>query len=110
MSSGRRVRDERLDARQPFGAQQRDVTVAAVLAQQRLRVPQHEVRFVGPRQRGMAGEQRAAGTAVVARGERGVARDARELGQLGRSDRLTERAPQRGVGTFAAARRAPARA
>lgn len=33
------------------------MAVAAVLAQQRLGVPHHQVRLVGPRERGMGGEQ-----------------------------------------------------
>ena len=99
--AGRRVRDERFDPRQTVGPQQRDVTVAAVLAQQRLGVPQHEVGFVGPRQRGMTGEQRAT-RELVARGERGGASQTRELDQLRRSDGLTERAAQRGVRTLVA--------
>ena len=40
-----------LDARQPVHHQQRDVSVAPVLTQDRLRVPQHQVRFVAARER-----------------------------------------------------------
>ena len=44
-----RVGDERLAPGQPLDRQRGNVVVAAELAQQRLRVPQHEVRLVGPR-------------------------------------------------------------
>ena len=55
--AGSGMRDQRLHARQPFTDERGNMRVAAVLAQQRLRMPQHEVGLVGPRQRRMAGEQ-----------------------------------------------------
>ena len=78
-----------------------DVTVAAVLAQQRLRVPQHEVRFIRPIERSVAGEQGPARELGPGRGrERGLARDAGTVGELAGPQRVIERALQRPAGTF----------
>lgn len=52
--------DQRLDARYGLDRQGCDVAVAAVLAQQGDRLPQGEVRFVGPCLCEVPGEQRPA--------------------------------------------------
>jgi len=57
---GRGVRDQGTQAVEALGEQEGDVTVAAVLAQQRLRVPEHQVRGVRPGQGRVRREQRPA--------------------------------------------------
>src|SRR5215469_2005041 len=59
-AAGGGVSDECAEAVEALGQEQCDMTVAAVLPQQRLRMPQHEVRKLGPRQGGVAGKERAA--------------------------------------------------
>ena len=58
--AGRGVGDERFAAVDPLGGHRRDVDVAAELAQEGLRVPQHEEGIVGPRKRRVSREQRLA--------------------------------------------------
>ena len=67
--AGGAVGHERLASAQPLGRERGDVTVAAELAQQRLGVPQHQVRLVGPAER-MSGEERPT-FGAFARGQRG---------------------------------------
>ena len=51
--------DERVEAAEAFDGECGDVPVAPELAQQRLRVPQHQVWFIGPGELSVSGEQRA---------------------------------------------------
>ena len=60
------VGDQRLNAREAVGDEQRDVAVAPVLAEDRLGVPEDEVRLGRPRQIGMCRGQ-AAGPRSAAR-------------------------------------------
>ncbi|RCV52256.1 hypothetical protein DEF23_11815 [Marinitenerispora sediminis] len=82
--SGGGMSDERLHRVETGGEQRREVPVAAELAQQRLRVPEHQVRFVRPVQRGVRGEQRAT-VRLLDGGERGPAREPGRLGDVGQS-------------------------
>jgi general nucleoside transport system permease protein len=89
------VRDQRLEAAKTGGDKRAAVAVAAVLAQQRYRVPHHQVRGVGPGQLGVPGVQGAA------LGGAGACRSAGQLGQrehvAGGDDLLAEQAGERGV-------------
>ncbi len=58
--TGGDLQDVGLSSRHPGRDQRRDVAVAAVLAQERGGVPEHVDRFLGPRERGVGGEQRSA--------------------------------------------------
>jgi len=51
------VQEQRLDGAQLVNDEGRDVPIAAVFAQQGLRVPQHQVRVGRPGQGGMGGEE-----------------------------------------------------
>ena len=83
---------ERFEAGETVGEQHRDVAVAAVLAQERLGVPQHEVGriVVGPRQRQVTGEQRPT-LGVFARGLGGSPSEVGCLDELGSAGELAER-------------------
>src|SRR5215469_4537228 len=59
-AAGGGVGDECAETVEALGEEQRDMPVAPVLPQQRLRMPQHEVRLPGPRQCGVAGKERPA--------------------------------------------------
>ena len=56
--AGRPVNDQRLDALHALDRQRRDVTIAAILAQQRDREPQRQVRLGGPLLGEVSSEQR----------------------------------------------------
>ena len=79
----------------PAESQRVQVGVAAVLAQERHRVPEHEVRLVGPGQVGVGGVERAvlAGGALA-----GLAGELGGLGHRGRGHLLAQQPPQRRVG------------
>jgi len=90
------VRDQCLDAVQSRGDKRAGVTVTAMLAQQRYRVPHHQVRGVGPVHVRVPGIQRAA------LGAAGTGRLAGQRGQRahvgGGDDVRAEQAGKRGVG------------
>ena len=80
--AGGHVGDRRLQPGQSCGHERGDVTVPAVLAQQRLRVPEHEVVVVGPGERDVPGEEWTT-LHVGARGLGGPPGQGRGLGELG---------------------------
>jgi ABC-type uncharacterized transport system permease subunit len=94
--TGSGMGDQCLDAAQPRGDKRAGVTVTAMLAKQRYRVPHHQVRGVGPVQVRVPGIQRAA------LGATGAGRVAGQRGQRehvgGGDDVRAEQAGQRGVG------------
>ena len=92
------MEDERLEPADRFRHERRDVAVAPVLAQEGLRVPQHEQRLVGPRQRRVGGEQRAA-LGRLHRLQRDALREIRGFGDLGPVRVGAEHPPQRAVRT-----------
>ena len=105
-AAGGGVRDQRLEAVEVGVQQGGDVPVAAVLAQQRRRVPEVEQRLVGPGQVGVPGVERAAlGGQRVAR----LAQQPGQLGELRGVDRLLAEQPgERGAGDVPAGPRPPA--
>ncbi len=92
------MHDERLHAGEPLHGERGDVPVPAELAQQRLGVPEHQVRRVRPRQLGVPGVERPAVRGAAAGrlpGQLGG------LGQLRAADAvrpLAEQPAQRAVG------------
>ena len=95
--AGSGMSDQRLDAAQSRAGQRARVTVTAVLAQQRHRVPHHQVRGIRPVQVRVPGVQRAA------LGAAGTGRVAEQRGHRDhvsrRDDIRAEQAGQRGVGS-----------
>ena len=89
-AAGGGVGDQRLEAVEVGVQQGRDVPVAAVLAQQRRRVPEVEQRLAGPAEVGVPGVERA-----PLGGERvaGLAQQPGQFGELGRVDGLLAQQP-----------------
>ena len=107
-AAGGGVGDQRLEAVEVGVQQGGDVAVAAVLAQQRRRVPEVEQRLAGPAEVGVPGVERAPlGGQRVAR----LPQQPGQLGELGGVDRLLAQQPgQRRAGDVPRGPRRPARA
>ena len=86
--SRRAVGDERFESAQTLVHENCDMAVAAVFAQQRLRVPKHEVILGRPRKRGMRSEQ---GTAIdlLARDQSSVLRKCRCSSNVGAANEIS---------------------
>ena len=90
------MQDEGFDRCDPVQEERRDVAVAPEFAEQGLCVPQHEVRFVRPREAGVAREQRS--PFVPFAGALGrSASHLRRSRHLRRPDRIPEHPPESGV-------------
>ena len=100
------MEDERLDRADPVSDECRDVPVAAELAQQGLRVPEHEVGCLGPGEAGVPGEQRAAPRTVRQRARRPARASSAARAISADSIAVAEHPSQRGVRGHRAAPRA----
>ena len=90
------MKDQRFDRRDPAPEERRDVAVTPEFAEQGLCVPEHEVRFVRPREAGMPCEQGS--PFIPFAGALGrSASHLRRSRHLRRPDRVPEHPPECGV-------------